>query len=193
VLYTLTANQEQSYSGLFAGTGLFTQLQNEIASTLSQRLGRTAHVRHVALSAWSAGVEGVRSLLYQPEAKTVEAVMLIDGLHAPRGKLGTELEVFAQLAQRAARGEAWFVVTHSSIPTPQFASTTETAHFLIDALGARPENVQRNDGFGLELFESFDRADFHVRGYAGNDKADHCAQLFLLRSLFPALARHWAR
>lgn len=193
VLYTLTANQEQSYSALFAGTGLFTQLQNEISATLTQRLGRAARVRHVALSAWSAGFEGVRSLLYQPEAKTVDAVMLIDGLHAPRGKLATDLDVFVDLAQRAARGEAWFVVTHSSIPTSQFASTTETAHFLIDALGARPESVQRGDGFGLELFESFDRGDFHVRGYAGNDKADHCAQLFLLRSLFPALTRHWAR
>jgi hypothetical protein len=32
-----------------------------------------------------------------------------------------------------------------------------------------------------------------VRGYAGNDKADHCAQLALLRDVYAELGRRWSR
>jgi hypothetical protein len=52
--------------------------------------------------------------------------------------------------------------------------------------------VRRNDALGLELVEYFTRGNFHVRGYAGNDKADHCAQLGVLRDAFAALGRRWA-
>jgi hypothetical protein len=32
-----------------------------------------------------------------------------------------------------------------------------------------------------------------VRGYAGNDKADHCAQIAILRDVYRALGQRWAR
>ena len=51
--------------------------------------------------------------------------------------------------------------------------------------------VRRKDALGLELIEFFTRGNFHVRGYAGNDKADHCAQLALLRDAFTALGQRW--
>jgi hypothetical protein len=112
-------------------------------------------------------------------------------LHGPRDALGQQLEPFVEYARRAAVGERFFLVTHSSIDPPDFASTTESAHYLISALGARPVAVRRDDRFGLELVEFFTRKDFHVRGYAGNDKADHCAQVTLLRDAFDALGRRW--
>jgi hypothetical protein len=64
---------------------------------------------------------------------------------------------------------------------------------MLSALGARPEPVRRDDRYGLELIEYFSRGDFHVRGYAGNDKADHCAQVTLLRDAYAAVGRRWAR
>lgn len=193
VLYTFTLPASQSYAPLFAGSGLFNRLIEEITLAVSRSHGATASVRHVALSAWSAGFEGVRSILYQPEAERVEAVLLIDGLHAPRQPQGlsTNLEPFVRFARRAQRGERWFTITHSSIPTVGYTSSTESAHFLIAEVGGRPTAVKRNDGFGLELVDFYQSGNLHVRGYAGNDKADHCAQLFLLRSLFSALRRHF--
>jgi hypothetical protein len=192
-LYTLTLPPSESYAPLFAGSHLFGQLIDEVEQTISKKNGVKAHARHVALSAWSAGFEGVRSILYQPEAARVEAVLLIDGLHAPRkqGGLADNLQPFVRFAERAKRGEVWFVITHSSIPTIDYTSTTESAHFLIHELGGQPTAVARNDGFGLELVDFFSAGNLHVRGYAGNDKADHCAQLFLLRGLFTALHRHF--
>ncbi len=192
-LYTLTFPPDKSYAPQFNGSGLFGRLLDEIAAAVSQRLGKPATLRHVALSAWSAGFEGIRSVLYQKDSQRVDALLLIDGLHGPRGGLAGQLKPFIDFARRAERRETLFVVTHSAIPTYQFTSTTESSHFLIDALGGQPERVQRDDGFGLELVEMFDRGNFHVRGYAGNDKADHCAQLLLLRSLFPVLRRHWTK
>ena len=90
-------------------------------------------------------------------------------------------------------GERFLLVTHSSIDPPNFSSTTESAHYLLSALGEKPQPVRRNDRFGLELIEYFTHGEFHVRGYAGNDKADHCAQVTLLRDAFSALGRRWQR
>jgi len=41
------------------------------------------------------------------------------------------------------------------------------------------------------LVEFFSAGEFQVRGYAGNDRADHCAQLAVLRDAFAALGRRW--
>jgi hypothetical protein len=133
----------------------------------------------------------ILSTLAQPEAKEVDAVVLIDGLHGPRGALERPFATLVDFARRAGAGERFLLVTHSSIDPPNFSSTTESAHYLIAALGGRPEAVRRRDRVGLELVEYFTRGDFHVRGYAGNDKADHCAQVTLLRDAFKALGNRW--
>ena len=195
VLYTLTLAADQGYAPLFSSSQLFESIEHQIEQALSKHLGKPARVGHVALSAWSAGFVGVEAALAQPTSKDVDAVLLIDGLHGPRADheaFKAQLQPFLDYAKRAAAGDRFMFVSHSSIDPPDFASTTESAHYLIAQLGGRPDAVRRNDALGLELIEAFDRADFHVRGYAGNDKADHCAQLALLRDAYAALGRRWA-
>jgi hypothetical protein len=165
----------------------------QIEHSLSKKHGNETHVGHLALSAWSAGFTGISAILAQSEVDRVEAVVLIDALNAPRqaDTLKRQLQPFVEYARRAAAGERFMLITHSSIDPPDFASTTETAHFLIASLDGRPLAVTRKDPLGLELVEFFTRGSFHVRGYAGNDKVDHCAQLALLRDAFTALGRRW--
>jgi hypothetical protein len=194
VLYTLTLDPSQSYAPVFNGAGTFQAIVSELEQTLSKRAGRAAHVGHVALSAWSAGFVGVEAALAQPVSKDVDAVVLIDGLHAPRGDTAAfkaQLQPFVDYAKRAATGEKFMFISHSSIDPPDFASTTECAHYLLAALGGQPQPVKRQDALGLELIESFSRGNLHVRGYAGNDKADHCAQLGILRDVYAALRERW--
>jgi hypothetical protein len=191
VLYGLTVDASESYAQLFSGTKLYSSLIAQIEQLLTAAHGSPVHARQVALSAWSAGYMGVMATLVQPEAKDIAGAVLIDGMHGPRGKLEQQLAPFVDYARRAAAGEGFFLVTHSSIDPPNFASTTESAHYLLSALGAKPEAVRRDDGFGLELVEYFSRGGFHVRGYAGNDKADHCAQVTLLRTAYKALGRRF--
>lgn len=193
VLYSLTLAPGENYAQLFSGSGLFAQIVAEVEKAMGERRGTPARAGHVALSAWSAGYMGILAMLAQPEAKDVDAIVLIDGMHGPRDALDRQLAPFVDYARRAAAGERFLFVTHSSIDPPDFASTTESAHHLISALGSRPRAVRRNDRYGLELIEFFTQRDFHVRGYAGNDKADHCAQVALLRDAFAALGRRWGR
>ncbi len=194
VLYTLTLGPNQGYAPLFDGPYYFAAVVAGVEQALSKRLGTAAHVGRIALSAWSAGFVGVEAALTQAASKNVDAVILIDGLHAPRRDrraFEAQLKPFADYAARAAARERFMFISHSSIDPPDFASTTECAHYLIAGLGGKPEAVRRSDPLGLELVEFFSRGDFHVRGYAGNDKADHCAQLAALRDAYAALGRRW--
>lgn len=195
VLYAITLDVGQSYAPLLSGQGL-DALVTEVEQTLTQRGGRASRVGHLVLSAWSAGFVGVEAALARPPAvgRPIDAVILIDGLHAPRSDASAfkaQLAPFVAYAERAAAGDGFFFVSHSSIDPPDFASTTECAHYLVATLDGRPQAVRRDDRFGLELVEYFSRGDFHVRGYAGNDKADHCAQLALLRDVYAELGRRW--
>lgn len=195
VLYTLTLPPDQGYAPLFSGTRLYESILAEVEQAVSKRAGKPARARHVVLSAWSAGFVGIAAALGQAASKDVDAVVLIDGLHAPRSDreaFKAQLQPFVNYAARAAAGERFMFVSHSSIDPPSFASTTECAHYLVDLIGGRPQAVKRLDAFGLELVEYFTRGDFHVRGYAGNDKADHCAQLATLRDVYGYLGRRWS-
>ncbi|HWZ92511.1 MAG TPA: hypothetical protein VNW92_26780 [Polyangiaceae bacterium] len=192
VLYTLTVEASQ-YAPLMSGSHWSDAIVAEIERALSKASGRTARAGHLALSAWSAGFVAIEAALAQP-ANDIDAVILIDGLHAPRGNdaaFRAQMQPFVDYAARAAEHRGLFVVSHSAIDPPDFASTTECAHYLIASLGGKPTPVRRADALGLELVEYFTRGDFHVRGYAGNDTADHCAQLAVLRDAYAALGRRW--
>jgi len=195
VLYTLTLPPDEGYAPLFGGTHLYESIVAEVERAVSRRAGKPAHARHVVLSAWSAGFVGVEAALGQPVSKDVDAVVLVDGLHAPRTDIEAfkaQLQPFVDYAARAVTSSRFLFVSHSSINPPNFASTTECAHYLIASVGGKPQAVKRNDPLGLELVEYFTRGDFHVRGYAGNDKADHCAQLATLRDVYAYLGRRWS-
>ena len=194
VLYTLTIDMSKSYAPLFSSPYLFDAIVAGIEKSLSASMGQPAHVGRFAMSAWSAGFVGIAAALGQPKVRTPDAVILIDGLHAPRSDRNAfkaQLQPFVNYATRAAAKERFMYVSHSSIDPPGFASTTESSHYLIATLGGKPEAVRRDDAMGLELIEFFSKGDLHVRGYAGNDKADHCAQLALLRDAYVALGRRW--
>ena len=193
VLYTLSLDASQSYGPLISSGGLFEAVVAGIEQSLSKRTGKAAKVGKIALCAWSIGFTGVAAMIARPNAGNIDSVILIDGLHAARDtqSFTAQLQPFVDYGKRAESGERFMFVSHSSILPPDFASTTECAHYLESALGGKPEPVHREDAAGLELIELFSRGNLHVRGYAGNDKADHCAQLFLLRDAFRALGARW--
>jgi hypothetical protein len=195
-LLTYTLGMNEGYGPLFNSPEPYRAAVSDVEQVLSRRSGRPAHARRVAFSAWSAGFVGVAAAISQKTASQIDAVILIDGLHAPRRDkfaFEAQLKPFLDFARRAAEGRAFMFVSHSSIDPPDFASTTECAHYLEAALGGRPQPVKRRERFGLELVEYFNRGTFDVRGYAGNDKPDHCAQIALLRDVFRALGKRWAQ
>jgi hypothetical protein len=194
VLLGVSLGPGADYRKGFADETLLETLVAGTERALGAREGRTAHVRRLALSSWSRGYDAIALSLARPIAARVDALVLLDSLHASRNQASKQAQLapFVEFARRAAGGEKFMVVTHSAIETDGYASTTETAHTLIQALGGEPEPVFRRDPLGLELFEIYSQRDFHARGYAGNGKLDHCAQFGAYPDAMRALARRWA-
>ncbi len=184
----------KDYRGRLAGPGALAHLVEAVEEGISKEAGHPAKARHIALAAWSGGYDAISILLEQSDPDPrVDAVVLLDGLHSSRQpeKLEAQMGPFVGFGQRAVKGEVFFFVEHSSIDTDSYASTTETMHFLASRLGGRPLSVLREDPLGMQLIEMFDVGGFHLRGYAGGGKMDHCASLSLYPMVARALAKRW--
>ncbi len=179
-----------AYSEAFASPNAFKELLASVEEEVAKKRDlKSAKVRKVALTAWSAGYGAVEQILRQKQGKEqVDAVVLLDGLHSGYDADGSlqdnQLAPFVDFAKRAKAGKRFMYVSHSSIIPPGYSSTTETAGYLVHALGAKYKpSKRRKDRWGLELNHKFDAGNFHVRGYDGNDKMDHCAHIGLLRDV----------
>lgn len=187
------------YSSAFNSQSAFEKLVKSVEEAVAEHHGRkTARARHIGVSAWSAGYGAVQEILLTSYGKrNVDSVVLLDGLHTGyNGKRlnAAPIEGFVDFARRAARGDRFMFVSHSSIIPPGYASTTETANFLIQKLGGRPHATRPRgtDPMGLDLITRYTRGNFHVRGYAGNDTMDHCAHIGLYRDVLKVhVKRRW--
>lgn len=175
-----------AYERTFQSRNAFPTL---IASVEAAVRKHHARIARIGLSAWSAGYGAIQEILAVPEfRKRVDTVVLLDGLHC--GYSGAslnknQLAPFLLFSKEAAARKKLMVVTHSSIIPPGYASTTETANYLIYGVGGKPRRTQprTTDPMGLELIARYSRGFFHVRGFKGNDKLDHCAHLGLYRDV----------
>lgn len=167
-------NGAEKYAQAYQAGGTLSSLLRQVA-TAAARLcpGAEAKPRRVALSAWSAGYGGVEKLVSRAEDRErVDAVLLADGLHAafmdPRKRTfaPNALQAFRDFGELAKRGQKLLAITHSSIVTDGYGSTTECSRLLLQALDVPPEG----------RFVSGKVGDFSVEGSAGNDKAAHVAQ-----------------
>lgn len=190
-----------AYHRAFADPAAFDSLLAGAARTLSD--GRAgARVGRVTLVGFSAGHGAIRAILREPRHfARVGAVLLLDGMHTsyvPEGGLlatgatldTTNLAAFAEFARAAARGEKRFVVTHSEIFPGTFASTTETADWLLRALGLRRTAVLRWGPRGMQQLSEARAGGFALLGFAGNSAPDHVDHLHAMPEL---LARATAR
>jgi len=66
---------------------------------------------------------------------------------------------------------------------PGYASTSEVADYVVSQLHGKPHSKARQDVLGLDMYERYDRGGFHMRGYTGDDKPDHCAHLGLMADI----------
>jgi hypothetical protein len=173
------------YGKPFADGDAFGRLLREGEDRLGCRL------EPVGLTAWSAGYGAVRAIMRDPRHyERVRFVVLLDGLHAGYvgGKPGPQrsqlvaddLAIFVQLARDAAAGKKHFLVVHSEIFPGTFASTTETADYLLDQLGLKRRAVLRWGPMQTQQLSEVHQAGFRLAGYAGNSAPDHVDLLHAL-------------
>lgn len=186
-----------AYDRAFATPAAFDSLLAGVAREVSAAAGKPVRIRRVTLSGFSAGYGAVRAILREPRHfATVRAVLLLDGLHAsyvPEGAGGapdtTHLAAFAEFARAAARGEKRFVITHSEIFPGTFASTTESADWLLGALGVRRRAVLRWGPRGMQQLSEARAGGFEVLGFAGNSAPDHIDHLHAMPEMLARVLR----
>lgn len=176
------------YETTFQDAALLPKIIASVEEKMRKRSGKkNVHVKHLALSSWSAGYGAISQILRQPIASKVEAVVLLDSLHAgyqEGGKKGqvraAQIAHFVDYADEAKKGKRFLFLSHSSIIPPGYASTTEVAQHVVSELGGKLKLAHRKDVLGLEMIDRFDKGKLHVRGYVGDDKPDHCAHIGLI-------------
>jgi hypothetical protein len=85
------------------------------------------------------------------------------------------------------RREKRFLVTHSEIFPGTFASTTETADWLLHSLGLRRKPVLRWGPRGMQQLSAVRAGRFELLGFAGNSAPDHIDQLHAMPELLARL------
>jgi hypothetical protein len=177
-----------AYSEPFTSPELWPALKRSIESALKAQTGdERAHIRHLALSAWSAGYGAVNEIL-KHDSDGVDAVILLDGLHAawdPTHRAhATGDDVTAgpiaptlAYARRALRGEKIFIFSHSEVDPVTYPSTRLTADMLMRELGLKRHSVTKTSDDRFGLYGTLDTKGVHIWSYRGNDKPAHCTHL----------------
>jgi hypothetical protein len=145
----------------------------------------------ITLGGWSAGCGAIRQILKSPESYArVDRVLAIDGIHT--GYLGgapgpldsaleTEnLEIWLKLARDAVAGGKVLVITHSEVFPGTYASTTETADWLLGQLGLPSKPTAKWGPMGMQQLSEARKGRFLLLGFAGNSAPDHVDQLHSL-------------
>lgn len=181
------------YQRAYAPRDAWPRLRDGIEAALRAHAGdERAHIRHLALSSWSAGYGAVNQILAAHGADDVDAVVLLDGLHAcknPRwpgpddGSLralsADTLRPVFDFAAAAARGEKILVLTHSNVVPGGYASVRRTADLLLAELSLVRTPYRRELGLAHQL-TTVDESGLHVWGFDGRYEAAHCAHVSLL-------------
>ncbi len=203
------------YEDYYAVPGTYEDLLASIDSGLKRRGLPNPHAQHIALSGWSAGYGSISTILQLRKGKDpLDAIVILDGIHAgwEAGALNNrQLKPFADAAERAKNGEIYFGITHSAIDPKTYASTSATADYLVNSVGASwvARDAQKDAPNYLRL-ESMKGAvpprlektmeptrearigSFHVLGYRGETKEHHMAHLFQMgATLLPELVARW--
>lgn len=189
------------YDRSFSDPSAFDSLLAGVTRESSAALGRETRFRRITLVGFSAGHGAIRAILRDSaHFRRVDAILLLDGMHTsyiPEGtvleKGGTldpqNLEAFIRFAQAAVQRKKRFLVTHSEIFPGTFASTTETADYVLRALGLKRTPVVRWGPRGMQQLSEVRAGRFELMGFAGNSAPDHIDQLHGMPEFLQRLSR----
>lgn len=188
-----------AYDRAFSNPASFAALLRSITDEIALAAGAETTVTDIVLTAFSAGHGAVRTILRDTtHFNSISSILLLDGMHtsyvpdakviAAGGSLNHgNLDAFADFARAAMSGSKRFLVTHSEIFPGTFASTTETADWLLAELGLRRSGVLRWGPRGMQQLSEVRAGGFELLGYAGNSAPDHVDHFHALPELLARL------
>jgi len=175
------------YSRAFHDPARLQQLLQEAAKAINP--DNPPQFKPIVLSSFSAGYGSIREILRNRDNwRYIDHVVLVDSLHTgyiPDGAPGpldpAPLQPFLDFAHEAVAGKKVLVYTHSEIFPGTFASTTETANYLITTLGLKQHPVLRWGPGGMQQLSDLHVKGLHILGFAGNSAPDHIDQFHALQ------------
>lgn len=188
----LVIQRGDGYKALFEKADAFESLVNSAAAKSGMKWTR------ITVGGWSAGCQGIRAMLRHESAwKRIDRVVMIDGMHTSytdgkpgplESKIDTEvLKPIANFAREAMAGRKEMLITHSEIFPGTFASTTETADWLLRELRVKRRSILEWGPMKTQMLSEAKSGSFHLLGLAGNSAPDHVDQLHALPEWLEAL------
>lgn len=188
VLVTINCRGLSSaYRRPFEDEELFDHVLDDVKRNLArgELLGKHVDWARIDVSCFSAGYGAVRELLRRPTIRQrIDAVVAADSIYASIHKQGDKRTVdadqmapFVSFARQAAKGKKMLLVTHSQMAVEPYASTVETADYLLSKtrLARRPIAPQEPPCFAAISRAS--AGQFTVLGYPGDDGEAHMTHL----------------
>jgi hypothetical protein len=174
------------YTQKFRDPAVFRRLLEEARAKTAEATGsEDLRIGSVTVTSFSAGFGGVRELLKDPETfARIDALVMADSIYA--GFTGdpalrqvdpANMEGFLRFAREAAEGRKRMLVSHTQLHTPTYASTVETADYLVGELGGKREEVEESWPGGLQLRSRFVKGGFRLYGFAGDTGPEHMKHL----------------
>ncbi len=169
------------YQNYFSNANRYPTILDTVTAVLQhQNILPGATIGRVIMTSFSAGYAGVREILKTDAYyNQLAALTLADGLHSSSdpGLMALQMADFLKFAQDARAGEKVMLLTHSSITTSGYQSTTQTANYLIAGLNATRVPDSTSDEIGTR-YSRCDTGNFHLKGYLGQTANDHLQHLY---------------
>jgi len=170
-----------SYQNYFNDQSKFQTIMDLVKSELeSNQIITQPEISKLIVTSFSAGYAGVREMFKNIDYyKQIDALTLADGLHSSSNSslMQDQMKDFLRFAKDARDLSKIMFITHSQIPTSGYESTTSTANYLINGIGATREEFSVTDEVGTQLTKC-DTGFFHLKGYAGETANDHMKHLY---------------
>jgi hypothetical protein len=190
-----------AYEQPFQHPSTWRRLLATVDSALTAQTGRSIRRGQTYLSAFSAGNGAVRAIIADSvDAAAIDGIVILDGIHtgytparivvAAGGALDpANLQSLLRYARRAMQGNARMLVTHSEIFPGTFASTTETANWLIDQLGLTRRRTLEWGPLGMQQTSIAAQGRLTLLSFSGNSAPDHVDHLHALPWMLQMLLR----
>lgn len=171
------------YQNYFSVQSRFNTILDTIISVLNVNgIIENPQIRYLIITSFSAGYAGVREIIKTVSYyNMITSIHLADGLHCSSdpGTAAIQLQDFLRFAKDAGDKKKIMLITHSSITTSGYWSTTQTADYLLNGMGVSATSVSVIDEIGT-MYARCDTGYFHMRRYLGNTAEDHLKHLYAM-------------
>ena len=175
------------YRDLFTPPTVFGELLDGALVALKDLgVAEAPRIERLTVASFSAGFGGVREVLKVDDYyDRIDALVMADTIYAGfTGDLAerrvdpANMAGFLRFARDAAAGKKAMVVTYSQVETPTYASTLETARYLLEGVGLALSPASEELAPGFRCTAKAERGGLRVYGFAGDQAADHMRHLF---------------